>query len=124
MSSDKNDKEDSSIAVEDVGLRADPHRGLRMRHVQLIAISGSIGSALFVSIGKPLTSAGPAGLLIGVTIWSVVVICAAGCLMEMTSLLPLDGGFVTFAGRFVDSSLGVALGWNVSSALNLTDHST
>ena len=28
------------------------HRGLRPRHVQLIAISGAIGAAIFISIGK------------------------------------------------------------------------
>lgn len=87
-----------------------------MRHIQLIAISGSIGSALFVSIGNPLTAAGPLGLLIGVIIWSSVVWAASNCLIEMTTLLPLDGGFVTFAGRFVDKSFGMALGWNVSVA--------
>ena len=85
-----------------------------MRHVQLIAISGSIGAALFVSIGSPLTAAGPLGLLIGVSLWAFVVWTASNCLIEMTTLLPLDGGFITFAGRFVDSSFGMALGWNVS----------
>ena len=85
-----------------------------MRHVQLIAISGSIGAALFISIGNPLVAAGPLGLLIGVIIWSFVVWTASNCLIEMTTLLPLDGGFVTFAGRFVDKSFGMALGWNVS----------
>ncbi|TYJ58458.1 hypothetical protein B9479_000665 [Cryptococcus floricola] len=93
-------------------LTNDPHRGLRMRHVQLIAISGSIGSALFVSIGNPLTSAGPLGLLIGVTLWSLVVWAASNCLIEMTTLLPLDGGFVKLSGRFVDWALGMAVGWN------------
>lgn len=91
----------------------DMRRGLRMRHVQLIAISGSIGAALFVSIGNPLTSAGPLGLLIGVLLWSFVVFCASNCLIEMTTLLPLDGGFISFAERFVDKSFAMALGWNV-----------
>lgn len=88
-----------------------------MRHVQLIAISGSIGAALFVSIGSPLTSAGPLGLLIGVCFWSFVVFCASNCLIEMTTLLPLDGGFISFAERFVDKSFAMALGWNVSATL-------
>ncbi|WVQ67945.1 uncharacterized protein L199_006150 [Kwoniella botswanensis] len=96
----------------DLALADDPHRGLRMRHVQLIAISGSIGSALFVSIGNPLTSAGPIGLLLGVAIWCAVVWAASNCLIEMTCLLPVDGGFIHYAGRFVDKSFGMALGWN------------
>lgn len=121
----------TSDAVEPEALSArgeDPHRyvshrlwsghadsrGLRMRHVQLIAISGSIGAALFVSIGSPLTKAGPLGLLIGVSVWTFVVWTASDCLIEMTSLLPLDGGFISFASRFVDRGFGMALGWNVS----------
>ncbi|WVR07309.1 hypothetical protein IAU60_004350 [Kwoniella sp. DSM 27419] len=95
-----------------LALADDPHRGLRMRHVQLIAISGSIGSALFVSIGNPLTSAGPLGLLLGIAIWCAVVWCASNCLIEMTCLLPVDGGFIQYAHRFVDKSFGMALGWN------------
>ncbi|OXM75749.1 amino acid transporter [Cryptococcus neoformans Bt63] len=93
-------------------LANDPHRGLRMRHVQLLSISGAVGSGLFVSIGSPLTAAGPLGLLIGIIIWSTVIFGASNCLIEMTTLLPLDGGFITFAGRYVDKAFGNALGWN------------
>ena len=85
-----------------------------MRHVQLIAISGSIGAALFVSIGNPLVSAGPLGLLIGVSLWCTVIWAATNCLSEMTVLHPVDGGFINYAARYVDQSFGTALGWNVS----------
>lgn len=102
------------VEVSRLRLRLTLYRGLRMRHVQLIAISGSIGAALFVSIGNPLTSAGPLGLLIGVILWCSVVYAASNCLIEMTTLHPVDGGFIAFAGRFVDESFGMALGWNVS----------
>lgn len=94
--------------------------GLKMRHVQLIAISGSIGGALFVSIGSPLTNSGPLGLLLGMAFWCSVVWAAANCLIEMTTLLPVDGGFVQLASRFVDSSFGCALGWNVSGKKDST----
>ncbi|WVQ85131.1 hypothetical protein IAT38_007296 [Cryptococcus sp. DSM 104549] len=90
----------------------DPHRGLRMRHLQLLSISGAVGSGLFVSIGSPLTAAGPLGLLIGIIFWSTVIFAASNCLIEMTTLLPIDGGFITFAGRFMDESIGKAVGWN------------
>lgn len=60
-----------------------------MRHVQLLSISGAVGSGLFVSIGSPLTAAGPLGLLIGIIIWSTVIFGASNCLIEMTTLLPL-----------------------------------
>ncbi|WVW84405.1 hypothetical protein I302_106439 [Kwoniella bestiolae CBS 10118] len=90
----------------------DPHRGLRMRHIQLLSLSGAVGAGVFVSIGGPLTSAGPLGLLIGIIVWSTVIIGASNCLIEMTTLLPIDGGFITFAGRFMDETVGKAVGWN------------
>lgn len=38
-------------------------RGLKSRHVQLIALGGSIGTGLFVGAGTTLSLAGPAPLL-------------------------------------------------------------
>ncbi|KAF8636173.1 hypothetical protein AX17_003733, partial [Amanita inopinata Kibby_2008] len=35
------------------------HRKLKNRHIQLIGIGGSIGTALFVQIGSGLTKGGP-----------------------------------------------------------------
>lgn len=32
--------------------------------------------------------------------------------MEMTTLLPIDGGFMSLASRFVDPAFGCAVGWN------------
>ncbi|KAK8864742.1 hypothetical protein IAR55_001998 [Kwoniella newhampshirensis] len=87
------------------------HRGLRMRHLQLIAISGAIGSSVFISIGGPLKE-GPLALLIGVSIWATVVWAISNFLVEMSTLLPVDGGFILYASRFLDPALGFALGWN------------
>jgi len=105
---------DRQAAVSDYDLTNDPHRGLQMRHVQLLAISGAVGAGLFISIGGPLTSAGPLGLLIGVVIWSFVIWCGSNSLVEMTTLLPIDGGFITFIARFWDDCASRAIGWNVS----------
>lgn len=40
------------------------HRRLDNRHVQLIAVGGSIGTGLFVAIGGALSKGGPASLII------------------------------------------------------------
>ncbi|WWD16932.1 hypothetical protein CI109_101364 [Kwoniella shandongensis] len=103
---------DAVAPVGDVSpITSNAHRGLRMRHLQLIAISGAIGSSIFVSIGGPLTE-GPLALLIGVSIWSTVIWAVSNFLVELSTLLPVDGGFVTYATRFLDPALGFALGWN------------
>lgn len=81
-----------------------------MRHVQLIAISGAIGAGVFISIGSPLTAAGPLGLLIGLSLYSFVIWCFSDCLIEICTLFPLEGGYVMYAGRFLDPSARFATG--------------
>lgn len=45
------------------------HRKLKARHIQLIGIGGTIGTALFVQIGRGLINGGPASLFMAFTIW-------------------------------------------------------
>ncbi|MCJ1441226.1 MAG: hypothetical protein MMC23_001712 [Stictis urceolatum] len=45
------------------------HRKLKPRHIQLIGIGGTIGTALFVSIGQGLMNGGPGSLFLAFTIW-------------------------------------------------------
>ena len=47
------------------------HRKLKARHIQLIGIGGTIGTALFVQIGRGLINGGPASLFMAFTIWYV-----------------------------------------------------
>lgn len=47
------------------------HRKLKARHIQLIGIGGTIGTALFVQIGRGLINGGPASLFLAFTIWYV-----------------------------------------------------
>lgn len=48
------------------------HRQLRPRHIQLIGIGGTIGTALYVQIGRGLMNGGPASLFIAFSIWYVI----------------------------------------------------
>lgn len=45
------------------------HRKLKPRHIQLIGIGGTIGTALYVQIGRGLLNGGPASLFLAFTIW-------------------------------------------------------
>lgn len=42
-------------------------RGLKSRHVQLIALGGSIGTGLFVNTGTTLSLAGPGAVFMGIS---------------------------------------------------------
>lgn len=88
------------------------HRRLNNRQIQLIAIGGSIGTALFISIGGGLASAGPGSLFIAYTLYSCVLGLVNNCLAEMTTLMPVSGGFIRLAGLWVDDAFGFMAGWN------------
>ena len=45
------------------------HRKLKARHIQLIGIGGTIGTALYVQIGRGLLNGGPGSLFLAFTIW-------------------------------------------------------
>jgi len=51
------------------------HRKLRPRHIQLIGIGGTIGTALYVNIGRGLLAGGPASLFMAFTIWYAFYRC-------------------------------------------------
>lgn len=87
-------------------------RRLNNRQIQLIAIGGSIGTALFVSIGNGLARGGPASLLIAYTFYPLVLALVNNSIAEMTTYMPVSGGFIRLAGHWVDDALGFMAGWN------------
>lgn len=87
-------------------------RSLNNRQIQLLAIGGSIGTALFVTIGTGLNSGGPGSLFIAYTLYSVMLGLVNNCIAEMTILQPVSGGFIRMAGKWADDALGFAAGWN------------
>ena len=87
-------------------------RRLGNRQIQLIAIGGSIGTALFVSIGSGLERGGPGSLFIAYAVQSIMLAFVNNCIAEMTILMPVSGGFIRMAGHWVDDALGFTAGWN------------
>ncbi|TVY60843.1 putative amino-acid permease PB1C11.02 [Lachnellula suecica] len=87
-------------------------RKLSARQVQMIAIGGTIGTGLFLGTGKSLATGGPASMLIAYFIVGAIVFLTMLALGEMAAFVPIAGSFCTFAGRYVDDSLGFALTWN------------
>jgi amino acid transporter len=87
------------------------HRGLKARHITMIAIGGAIGTGLIIGTGKALAQAGPASILIAYTFVGLIVFMVMAALGEMAAWLPLGSGFSGYATRFCDPALGFALGY-------------
>ncbi|KAJ5994782.1 hypothetical protein N7481_001759 [Penicillium waksmanii] len=88
------------------------HQGLHQRHVQMIALAGTIGTGLFLSSGQAIATSGPLGVLIGYTITGLAASSVVSAVGEMGSLVPLSGGVVRYAEYFFDPALSFADGWN------------
>lgn len=88
------------------------HRRLSNRQIQWIAIGGSIGTALFVSIGWGLVEGGPGSLFIAFAGYSVILALANNCMAEMTVFMPVVGGWIPMASKWVDEAYGFMAGWN------------
>lgn len=91
-------------------------RGLKSRHIQFIALGGTIGTGLFLGIGRAFTQAGPLSVLLGYTLTGIAVYAMMMSLGEMATWLPLPGAVPQFCARYVDDAMGFAVGWNVCAS--------
>ncbi|KAJ5493002.1 hypothetical protein N7539_001748 [Penicillium diatomitis] len=87
-------------------------QGLHQRHIQMIALAGTVGTGLFLSSGRAIASAGPLGAFLAYSIIGATVSSVVFGVGEMGSLAPLNGGVIRYAAVFVDESLAFANGWN------------
>lgn len=86
-------------------------RGLTNRHIQLIALGGSIGTGLFLGIGPAAVLAGPS-VILGYAIAGIIAFFIMRQLGEMVVEEPVSGSFSHFAYKYCGSFAGFASGWN------------
>ncbi|KAI9063004.1 amino acid permease [Trametes sanguinea] len=87
-------------------------RQLKNRHIAMISIGGVIGTGLFLGTATSLQSGGPIGLLLGYAAVGSVCYSVMISLGEMVAYLPLPGGHIKLAERFVDPAFSFTMGWN------------
>ncbi|PSR91904.1 amino acid permease/ SLC12A domain-containing protein [Coniella lustricola] len=85
---------------------------LKGRHLQMIAIGGSIGTGLFISSGHALNSGGPATLILAYLMVGAMLYCVMQALGELAVVYPIAGSFSAYSTRFLDPAWGFAMGWN------------
>lgn len=100
------------IEASQLGLAESPlSRKLKGRHLQMIAIGGSIGTGLFVGSGGALAHGGPASVLIAFALIGCMLYSVVHALGEMAVLYPVAGSFSAYSTRFLDPAWGFAMGW-------------
>jgi len=86
-------------------------RGLSNRHVQLIALGGSVGTGLFLGTSATIPMAGPS-VLLGYALGGMIAFLIMRQLGEMVVEEPVAGSFSHFAYRYWGNFAGFLSGWN------------
>lgn len=109
----QNFKDSFKRPEQDLELNTVPQlkQGLKKRQLQMIALSGCVGSGLLVTSGMAL-SHGPATVLVAWGIVATFLFATMQSLAELAAVYPVSGSFATYATRFLDPSIGFAMGWN------------
>lgn len=86
-------------------------RGLKNRHIQLIAMGGAIGTGLFLGSAQVIQSAGPS-IILGYAIGGLIAFLIMRQLGEMIVEEPVAGSFSHFAYKYWGKFPGFLSGWN------------
>ncbi|MGD9423665.1 aromatic amino acid transporter AroP [Pantoea sp. NSTU24] len=86
-------------------------RGLKNRHIQLIALGGAVGTGLFLGSASVIQSAGPA-VILGYAVAGFIAFLIMRQLGEMVVEEPVAGSFSHFAYKYWGNFAGFASGWN------------
>ncbi|PFH54652.1 hypothetical protein AMATHDRAFT_134256 [Amanita thiersii Skay4041] len=87
-------------------------RQLKNRHIAMISIGGVIGTGLFLGTATSLRNGGPVGLLLGYIFMGTICYSVMISLGEMIAYLPIPGGHIKLAERFVNPAFSFTMGWN------------
>lgn len=87
-------------------------RKLGARHLNMIAIGGSIGTGLFLASGATIANAGPGGALLAYVLIGIMIYFLMTSLGELATHNPTSGAFFTYGTKYVEGGFGFALGWN------------
>ncbi len=98
--------DDSEPAGDTGGLK----QSLKQRHMNLIALGGTIGAGLFVGSGVVIHDGGPAAF-ISFAIAGAIIVLVIRMLAEMTVAKPALGSFYVYAREGLGRRAGFAVGW-------------
>ena len=86
------------------------HKGLKQRHVTMIALGGAIGAGLFIGSGTLIKTAGPAAFVTSALTGAIIVLVMR-MLAEMAVANPSTGSFADYAREAVGDWAGFSVGW-------------
>ncbi|HEX2805520.1 MAG TPA: amino acid permease, partial [Kineosporiaceae bacterium] len=86
------------------------HKGLKQRHLSMIAIGGVIGAGLFVGSGVVINDVGP-GAFITYAVTGLLIVLVMRMLGEMATANPTTGSFAEYARQALGGWAGFSVAW-------------
>ena len=105
-------------SVESLDRTNEMERGLSNRHVQFIAIGGTIGTGLFLGSGKSISLTGPSIIFVYILV-GVIMFFLMRAIGEMMYRDPSQHTFINFITRYLGNGWGHFAGWTYWAALVL-----
>ncbi len=102
------------FVLADEAVHEDFHRGLKERHIQMIAIGGAIGVGLFLGSAKAIQQAGPS-LVLAYAVAGVVIFLIMRALGELMLYRPVAGSLPRLTpDDLLVRAAGVGTAWTYS----------
>lgn len=86
-------------------------RGLKPRHIELIALGGTIGVGLFMGSASTIKWAGPS-VLLAYLLAGIIIFFIMRIMGEMLIMEPVAGSFATFAHKYIGPLAGFVTAWS------------
>lgn len=86
-------------------------RALRVRHLVMLSVGGTIASGFLLFAGSAIGIAGPA-VIISYVIAGIITIAVMACLAELCVQKPVSASFATYARDTMGPLAGFLTGWN------------
>lgn len=99
-----------SLPLDAQGHTLELKRGLKDRHLSLLALAGIIGPGILVGAALP-TSNGPLSLIVGFGVIGLIAFSMVQSLGELATLYPLGNVFSSLGNKLCDRAIGGTVGW-------------
>ena len=86
-------------------------RALRVRHLVMLSVGGTIASGFLLFAGSAIGIAGPA-VIVSYVIAGIITIAVMACLAELCVMKPVSASFATYARDTMGPLAGFLTGWN------------